>query len=122
MPTVLHVEDTPANRRLVERIIHLRPHLALIEATTGHEGLALAQTHRPDLILLDKQLPDLNGDEVLAALRADERTREIPVIIMSAELSQNAARRLRAAGAREYLTKPIDIARLLALLDELLPG
>jgi CheY-like chemotaxis protein len=122
MATVLHIEDNPANRRLVELILRMRPHLALLEAATGREGLDLAQQHRPDLILLDKQLPDMRGDEVLAALKSDGRTREIPVVVISAEASADAMRRLRAAGAREYLMKPIEVSGILALLDEILPA
>ena len=86
----------------------------------GRLGFDLARQHRPDLILLDQHLPDLNGDAVLGLLRADPRTREIPVIILSADASARQIERLRAAGARDYLTKPLDVRRFLAVIDEAL--
>ena len=120
MPTILNVDDNEMNRRLIVRIVAMRPHLTLLEAATGQEGLRLATGHRPELILLDKNLPDLHGSEVLAALKADPSLREIPVIILTAEDSRDAAARLLAAGAADYVVKPIDVPHLLALLDEYL--
>jgi CheY-like chemotaxis protein len=80
-------------------------------------GLDLARQHRPDLILLDVHLPDMDGEEVLRQLRADAALRDTPVLVVSADATPHRAERLRAAGAWEYLTKPIDVARFLALLD-----
>ena len=84
----------------------------------GRVGLDLARDHRPDLILLDRHLPDVPGDEVLRLLREDPRTRDIPVVIVSADASPGQAQRLLDAGARAYLTKPLDIQKLLAVVDE----
>ena len=78
----------------------------------------MALQHMPDLIFLDLHLPDTPGEEVLRRLWADTRTREIPVAVLSADATLSQSRRLIAAGARAYLTKPLDISRLLALLDE----
>jgi hypothetical protein len=86
----------------------------------GRIGLDLAREHHPDLILLDLHLPDIDGDEVLARLRAEMETREIPVIIISADATQGQIERLRAAGARDYLTKPLDIAKFLQVVDDVL--
>jgi CheY-like chemotaxis protein len=118
--TILCIEDNAANLRLVERILGLRPGLTLLSAMDGRHGLELARAHRPRLILLDLHLPDLAGDEVLAQLLADSRTREIPVVILSADAGPRRASRLLSQGARRYLTKPLNVEELLALLDEIL--
>jgi signal transduction histidine kinase/ActR/RegA family two-component response regulator len=115
---LLYIEDTIANIRLIEEIVRSRPSIRLIPAMMGQLGLELAREHQPDLILLDLHLPDLNGEEVLAQLRADERTREIPVVILSADATRRQLAPLLAAGARDYLTKPIGIRRLVEVVDE----
>ncbi|PYN69748.1 MAG: hypothetical protein DMD93_05990 [Candidatus Rokuibacteriota bacterium] len=117
--TVLYIEDNVANLRLLERIISRRPGLTLLSAMQGSQGLELARAHRPDVILLDLHLPDLPGDEVLLRLRDDLRTREIPVVILSADATPGQVTRLRARGAHAYVTKPLDVGRLLTLLDEI---
>src|SRR5262249_42318661 len=89
-------------------------------AMQGGLGLDLARQHRPDLILLDVHLPDMKGDEVLRQLRADPQLRDTPVIALSADATPYQVERLRAAGACDYLTKPIDVARFLPLLDRFL--
>ena len=83
----------------------------------GRQALELARAHRPGLILLDLHLPDISGEEVLARLRQDPQTASIPVIILSADATPARITRLLADGARAYLTKPIDVAELLALFD-----
>ncbi len=114
---LLYVEDTLANLRLIEEILHTRPSIRLIPAMQGQLGLELARQHQPDLILLDLHLPDLPGEEVLARLRADQATRDIPVVILSADATR-ARGPLITAGARAYLTKPIAVRRLLETLDQ----
>jgi PAS domain S-box-containing protein len=118
--TVLYIEDNPSNLRLVEQVIAERPGVRLITAMQGRLGLDLARQHRPDLILLDVHLPDLPGDEVLRELRGDPVLGRTPVVILSADATPGRIERLRAAGASTYLTKPIDVRRLLALVDETL--
>jgi len=86
----------------------------------GSLGLDLARQHRPDLVLLDLGLPDLPGEEVLRLLREDPRTQDIPVVVVSADATPTRTRKLMAAGAMTYLTKPIDVRRFLALMDETL--
>lgn len=83
----------------------------------GGLGLDLARQHRPDLILLDLHLPDVPGHEVLHRLRAAPETLNIPVVIVSADATESRIRRLKEAGALDYLTKPIDVRRLLELVD-----
>jgi CheY-like chemotaxis protein len=88
----------------------------------GRVGVDLAREHRPDLILLDQHLPDIQGDAVIRRLREDPRTRAIPVVMLSAEASPRQIERLREAGVLDYLTKPLDVSRLLALIDETVRG
>ncbi|HST59962.1 MAG TPA: ATP-binding protein [Longimicrobium sp.] len=115
--TVLYVEDNLANLDLVESILYDRPEIDLVPALQGRLGLQLAREHRPDLILLDLHLPDLSGEVVLHELRADERTRHIPVLVISADATTRQVERLRSAGARDYLTKPLDVDHFLAAVD-----
>jgi len=118
--TVLYIEDNLSNLRLVERIVSRRPGVTLLSAMQGSHGLELAQHHRPDLIVLDLDLPDIGGDEVLARLRAGSATREIPVVILSADATPSQVSRLLQQGAHSYLTKPLVVTQFLRLVDELL--
>jgi CheY-like chemotaxis protein len=118
--TLLYIEDNLANLTLIETILAARPHCTLVPALQGRLGLDLAREHRPDLILLDLHLPDLPGDEVLQRLRADPRTRETPVVVISADATSRRVVQLRAAGAYAYLTKPLDIDHFLATIDAVL--
>jgi signal transduction histidine kinase len=116
--TVLYVEDVASNIKLVEQILRRRPNITLVSTSRGENALALAKEHRPDLVLLDLHLPDIPGEEVLTRLRADEQTDAIPVIVLSADATSAHRRDLMAAGADEYLTKPIGVRELLDLMDE----
>ena len=122
--TVLYIEDNVSNLRLLERVLDRRPGIALLSAMQGRRGLELARDHRPDLILLDLHLPDMSGRDVLAALGAEPSTRDIPVVMLSADATAHQIERLLVEGARRYLTKPIDVQLLLTLLDDMLgkPG
>jgi signal transduction histidine kinase/DNA-binding NarL/FixJ family response regulator len=113
LTSVLYVEDNPSNVRLVEQIFALTSELSLSVAREGAAGLAMARELRPDLILLDLHLPDMSGEQVLSALLADPDTARTPVIIVSADASPVQAKRLQAAGAVGYLTKPFDVDQLL---------
>ena len=120
---VLYVEDNLSNLRLIEMLLREYPGLDLLSAQQGALGLEIARARRPDLILLDLHLPDIPGWEVLETLRADPATRDIPVVIISADAMSNRIERLRKAGARDYLTKPLDVPELLTVLREhLQPG
>lgn len=118
--TILYIEDNLANLRLIERILDRRTGITLMSAMQGRRALELARDHRPDLILLDLHLPDIAGRDVLAALRADRGTRDIPVVILSADATPHQIDQLRAEGARHYLTKPLDVQLLLTVLDDIL--
>jgi CheY-like chemotaxis protein len=117
--TVLYIEDNASNVRLVERLLkQRRPGITLLNAVDGELGVSMAVTHQPDLIFLDLHLPDTSGEEVLRRLWEDARTRAIPVAVLSADATVHQNRRLMIAGATAYLTKPLDVTQLLALLDE----
>ncbi len=115
--TILYIEDNLSNLRLVEMVLEGRPELLLLSAAQGRLGLELARARRPDLILLDLHLPDLPGWDVLSQLQGDERTRDIPTVIISADATPGQIARLLEGGACEYLTKPIDVPRLMATVD-----
>ncbi|HEX8452466.1 MAG TPA: PAS domain S-box protein [Longimicrobium sp.] len=117
---VLYVEDNVANLSLIEAILSGRPEITLLSALQGGLGVDLAAEHRPDLILLDLHLPDLPGEEVLRRLRADPRTGEIPVIVISADATPTTVKRLLESGARAYLTKPLDIDEFTEAIDGVL--
>lgn len=114
---VLYIEDNPSNVTLVRRILAYRPHIELTVAYEGLTGVELARTTRPDLVLLDLHLPDINGGEVLERLAADPMTRDTPVIIVSADASAGQAEKLVQRGATDYVTKPIDVTRFLQTID-----
>ncbi|WP_051341896.1 PAS domain-containing sensor histidine kinase [Pseudonocardia spinosispora] len=107
--TVLYIEDTQANIELVEKIIERMGSLTVLTATKGSSGVRLARQNRPELILLDLHLPDMDGAEVLDLLRADPVTSGIPVIVVSADASPGRIEQLRRAGVADYLTKPLDL-------------
>jgi signal transduction histidine kinase/CheY-like chemotaxis protein len=118
--TVLYIEDNPSNLRLLRRVLQRRPGVTLASAMQGREGLELASTLAPDLILLDLDLPDVDGEEVLRRLRVDRQTSEIPVVVVTADATAGRRTRLLAQGARGYLTKPVDVHAFLATLDGVL--
>ena len=115
---LLYIEDNVSNFHLVRVILaQHRPDWQLLAAPDGPRGLALVRAEPPDLVLLDLQLPGMTGDTVLAELRADPRTRGVPVVLLSADANPQSRARLLAAGARAYLTKPLDVREFLAAAD-----
>ena len=118
--SVLCVEDNPASLRLLEQILSGRTKARVIAARLPQLGLELAAQHRPELILLDINLPDMDGYEVLRRLQAMEATRGIPVIAISANALESDIKRGREAGFLDYFTKPLDIPRFLATVDRIL--
>jgi CheY-like chemotaxis protein len=115
--TVLYIEDNLSSLQLVERVLSRRPGVRLISAMRPQLGLDLAAEHDPDLVLLDLHLPDMPGQEVLRRLRAEPRTAEVTVVILSADARPTLVDQLLAHGARAFLTKPLDVKELLELLD-----
>jgi len=117
---ILYIEDNLSNLKLIERLLVQTKRLEVISAMTGTLGLEMAQQHLPDLILLDLHLPDVSGDEILVRLRKDPRTKPIPIVILSADATPGQIKRLRSAGADEYVTKPIDVTEFLAVVERFL--
>jgi len=120
--TLLYIEDNPANTRLMERILGKMDGLRLMTADRPGIAIELAEAHGPDLILLDINLPEMDGYAVLARLRAGARTRSIPVIGISANAMPRDLERARSAGFADYLTKPLDIKQLLDTIHRVLEG
>src|SRR5205807_6598271 len=116
--TLLYIEDNLSNLSLVEHLLGECATVKLISAMQGKLGIELAARHQPDLILLDVHLPDINGPEVLARLKAKPRTRDIPVAILSADATKSQINRLMSLGASDYLTKPLDVDHFLKVIDE----
>ena len=119
---VLYIEDNPANLQVVARFACSRRGVDLQSATSGLDGIELARTHRPHLIVLDLHLPDIDGEDVLGRLRADPATAGIPVVVLSADAAPPVVQRLRASGIAAFLTKPLDLSELGRLLDSFAPG
>ncbi len=119
--TVLYIEDNLANVKLIEHVLDHRRDVELMTAMQGRLGITLALQHHPALILLDLHLPDVGGETVLAGLRSDPATATTPVLVLTADATDRQRKRLLAAGATEYLTKPLDVRQLLELVDEHLP-
>ncbi len=117
--SVLYIEDNPANVEVMSRFLKARPGTRLRCESSGRAGLQAARHDRPDLILLDLHLEDLQGEQILNELRASRATAGIPVVVLSAEADHGIIRRLLANGATAYLTKPLDLSELGGLVDSL---
>ncbi|MGH7791836.1 MAG: GAF domain-containing protein, partial [Thermodesulfobacteriota bacterium] len=118
--TVLYIEDDLSSLRLIEQILVHRPGIKVLSAMQGSLGLDLAHENDPDLILLDLNLPDLSGEEVLCRLKEDPKTREIPVAIISANGVPGNVEKFLTLGVQAYLTKPLDVEEFLNALDNVL--
>jgi len=116
--TLLYVEDNISNLKLVTQILARRSDVVMITAQTASLGLELAYAHRPDVILLDIMLPDMDGYEMVAHLRAREETRPIPIVALSANAMPRDIERGLKSGFAYYLTKPLDIAEFMSVIDE----
>ncbi|MFA6026495.1 MAG: ATP-binding protein, partial [Ignavibacteriaceae bacterium] len=117
--TILYIEDNLSNIQLIEQILEMhRPSINLITNTYGKNAVQFAIDYKPDLILLDLNLPDIHGSIVLKLLQAELRIAEIPVIIISADAVTRQIEQLMEAGAKDYLIKPIDVVQFLKVVDE----
>jgi PAS domain S-box-containing protein len=116
--SILYIEDNSSNVELVEQILHnSRPDIRLFTTKYGSQALQLAHANHPDLILLDLNLPDMHGSEVLKQLQLDAMTRSIPVIVISADAMPKQIEALIKGGAKNYLTKPLGIMAFLKEVD-----
>jgi two-component system cell cycle response regulator DivK len=120
-PQVLVVEDNPKNMKLVRDVLQATGYRTL-EATTGGQALTLALEHGPALVLMDVQLPDMDGTEVLSRLRADERMSVTPVLAVTAQAMRGDRERFMAAGFDGYLSKPVDIDELVETVGRFCGG
>lgn len=107
-PTILYVEDDLANRILVKRILEAEGYRVLL-ADSGRAGLAMARTHRPDLILVDISMPDMDGYQVAAQLRATDEVHMVPIIALTANVMRGDREKSLEAGCSGYLQKPLDV-------------
>jgi len=117
---VLYIEDNISNMKLIEVALACRPGIELMSAMEGNLGIDLALQHKPDMILLDLHLPGISGDQVLARLKSNPDTSDIPVVIISADATHNQIDKLLREGAYQYLTKPFNIKELLHTFDKAL--
>ena len=117
--TILYIEDIYANVRLIENILSKSPY-TLISAAEGLSGIKLAASQKPDLILLDINLPEMDGYQVMQQLQANEATKHIPVIAISANAMKNDIQKSQDAGFQQYITKPVNVKKLLSCIDEVL--
>jgi len=117
---VHYVEDNETNIEVMRGVLSRRPQVRLDVSLTGLEGLAAIRAARPDLVLLDMHLPDIDGLELLRLLKADPDTADIPVVAVSADALSSQIRSALDAGAQQYLTKPISVTELLAVIDAVL--
>lgn len=118
--SILYVEDNPANLRLVQEIINLRPDLRLMTASDAGLGIEIARAHQPRLILMDLNLPGISGIDAFKQLQSDTLTAHIPVIALTANAMPRDVERGLAEGFIGYLTKPIDIGKFLTTVDQAL--
>jgi signal transduction histidine kinase/ActR/RegA family two-component response regulator len=118
--TVLYIEDNPANLELVEQLVARRRDLRLLSAPDGNVGLAYAHAYVPEVILMDINLPGISGVEAMKALRADPVTAHIPIIAVSANAVPRDIEKAIEAGFAGYVTKPINVARFMIVLDDAL--
>jgi len=116
--TILYIEDNPANRQLMETIFNRMDGLSLIPAASAELGLSIAEERQPDLILMDINLPGMNGLEALHELGKIDKTRDIPVIAISARAMKKDIEQGLAAGFKAYLTKPFNVPKLIEVIEK----
>jgi two-component system cell cycle response regulator DivK len=114
---VLVVEDNEKNMKLFRDVLRAKGYRTL-EATTGTRAVELAAAHRPDLVLMDIQLPDIDGVEALGQLRADTRTASIPVLALTAQAMEGDRERFLTAGFDGYISKPVNVVGLIGTVKQ----
>jgi CheY-like chemotaxis protein len=122
--TVLYVEDNESNIELIgQALLDHRPGIVLFSDKDGSQAVRLALEKMPDLILLDLNLPEIQGDEILRQIIQNEKIRHIPVLIVSADAMPGQIKKMLQLGAREYITKPLDMNMFLKAVDNYIkPG
>ncbi len=117
--TILIVEDNDLNMKLFNDLLEVHGYLTL-QSREGEEALRLAQEHRPDLIIMDIQLPEISGVEVTRRLKADERLRDIPVVAVTAFAMKGDEEWVRGSGCEAYLAKPITVNAFMTTVRQFL--
>jgi len=121
MNTILIVEDNEKNMKLARDVLQATGY-ATLEAVTGEEGVRLALRHRPDLVLMDIQLPDINGIDAFTRIRADPGTADVPVVAFTASVTANDRHRITLAGFDAFIGKPINLKEFLDTVRRVLAG
>jgi two-component system, cell cycle response regulator DivK len=119
--TILIVEDNEKNMKLARDLLEAKGY-ATLTAVNGLEGVRLAKDHIPDLVLMDIQLPDINGIEAYEQLRADARTAAVPVVAFTASVTPTDRTRVMQAGFDGFLSKPINIKEFLSTVKRMVEG
>ena len=119
--TILIVEDEPRNLKLFRDLLQ-RFGFVTVEATDGEQGVELARTRKPDLILMDIMMPKMDGLEATRLLKADAETKHIPIIALTSYAMKGDRERTLAAGCDEYIAKPVDIQELLEAVERFAPA
>jgi CheY-like chemotaxis protein len=120
MARILLVEDNEMNRDMLSRRLARKGHEVIL-AVDGAQGVEMARTQAPDVILMDMSLPILDGHEATRQLKSEDQTRGIPVIALTAHAMAGDEQKAREAGCDDYDTKPVDLARLLGKIEAVLP-
>lgn len=120
MPKILLVEDNEMNRDMLSRRL-LRNNFEVVMAVNGQEGVDMAKSEKPDIILMDMSLPVMDGWEATRTIKADETTKAIPVIALTAHAMESDREQALQAGCDDFDTKPIELPRLLGKINALLP-
>jgi two-component system cell cycle response regulator DivK len=121
MSTVLIIEDNEKNMKLARDVLQVKGYQTL-EAATGEEGVRLAKEKLPDLVLMDIQLPGINGIDALKQLRADPKTARIPVVALTASVTPTDRSAITAAGFDAFVSKPISLKEFLDTVKRLVEG
>jgi two-component system cell cycle response regulator DivK len=119
--TILVVEDNEKSMKLCRDVLQAKGY-RMLQATTGRRAVELATAHGPDLVLMDIQLPDIDGVEALSRLRADERTASTPVLALTAQAMRGDRERFLAAGFDGYVSKPVNIVELVGAVRQYCDG
>lgn len=117
MTTILYVEDNPANLALIHNLIDLMNGYTLLTTLNAEDGIEIAIAKQPDIILMDINLPGMNGYEALEILTANEATKHIPVVAVTANAMKEHVKKGKESGFKSYITKPIDIKGLVEVLN-----
>ena len=122
MTKVLYVEDNDDNVYMLKMRLELLDNFEVVVAEDGEKGCAMALSERPDIILMDLEMPLVDGWEATRRRKADPQTRDIPIIALSAHALAGAREKALAAGCDEFDTKPVEFDRLVATMRRLLPN